>query len=254
MVIKDGAKMSKSKGNVVDPDAMIDRYGADTTRLFSLFAAPPERDLEWSDAGIEGCFRFLGRLWRSFERVLPQLPKAGSPVPADADDGEARALRRKTHQTVRRVTDDLGPRMHLNTPVAAVMELLNQAAPLVPKEAPTSGEAWALREAFEVIARVLAPFSPHIAEELWEALGHAPFVAQAAWPASDPAVLEDDTALLVVQVNGKVRGKLAVPKGLDEQAALAAARADRNVAAHLDGKAVRKTVYVPDRLLNVVAT
>ena len=254
MVIKDGAKMSKSKGNVVDPDAMIDRYGADTTRLFSLFAAPPERDLEWSDAGIEGCFRFLGRLWRSFERVLPQLPKAGSPVPADADDGEARALRRKTHQTVRRVTDDLGPRMHLNTPVAAVMELLNQAAPLVQKEAPTSGEAWALREAFEVIARVLAPFSPHIAEELWEALGHAPFVAQAAWPASDPAVLEDDTALLVVQVNGKVRGKLAVPKGLDEQAALAAARADRNVAAHLDGKAVRKTVYVPDRLLNVVAT
>jgi leucyl-tRNA synthetase len=254
MVIKDGAKMSKSKGNVVDPDAMIDRYGADTTRLFSLFAAPPERDLEWSDAGIEGCSRFLSRLWRSFEKVRPHLPPVGAAAPADAWEGDAKALRRKTHQTVRRVTDDLGPRMHLNTPVAAVMELLNLAAPLVQKDPPGAGEAWALREAFEVVARVLSPFSPHVAEELWEALGHAPFVARAAWPEADTAVLEEETALLVVQVNGKVRGKIEVPRGLDEQAALAAARADRNVATHLDGKAVRKTVYVPDRLLNVVAT
>ena len=231
---------------------MIDRYGADTTRLFSLFAAPPERDLEWSDAGIEGCSRFLARLWRSFEKVRPLLPTAGSPPPPDVDDADAKALRRKTHQTVRRVTDDLGPRMHLNTPVAAVMELMNLAAPLVQKDAPSPGEAWALREAFEVVARVLSPFAPHVAEELWEALGHPAFVAGAAWPEADAALLEEETALLVVQVNGKVRGKIAVPRGLDEQAAMAAAWADKNVAAHLDGKAVRKTVYVPDRLLNVV--
>jgi leucyl-tRNA synthetase len=254
MVIKDGAKMSKSKGNVVDPDAMVERFGADTTRLFSLFAAPPERDLDWSDAGIEGCWRFLGRLWRAFERALPGLPPAGAPAPADLGEESARALRRKTHQTVRRVTDDLGPRMHLNTPVAAVMELLNLASPIVQKDTPTTAEAWALREMFEVVARVLCPFAPHVAEELWEALGHPPFVATAPWPAADPSVLEEAVALLVVQVNGKVRGKLEVPRGLDEAAALAAARADRNVAAHLDGKSVRKTVYVPDRLLNVVAT
>jgi len=254
MVIKDGAKMSKSKGNVVDPDAMIDRYGADTTRLFSLFAAPPERDLEWSDAGIEGCYRFLGRLWRAFEKARPLLPPAGAAAPADADEGDARVLRRKTHQTVQRITDDLGPRMHLNTPVAAIMELLNLATPLVQNERPTAGEAWALREAFEVIARVLTPFAPHVAEELWEALGHPPFVALAPWPAADARALEEEVALLVVQVNGKVRGKIEVPRGLDESGALAAACADRNVAAHLDGKSVRKTVYVPDRLLNVVAS
>jgi leucyl-tRNA synthetase len=254
MVIKDGAKMSKSKGNVVDPDAMIDRYGADTTRLFSLFAAPPERDLDWSDAGIEGCFRFLGRLWRAFARALGHLPGPDAPAPPEASRGRARALRRKTHQTVRRVTDDLGPRMHLNTPVAAVMELLNDAAPIVQSDAPSPGEAWSLREAFEVIARVLSPLAPHVAEELWEMLGHAPFVALASWPEADPLLLEEDVALLVVQVNGKVRGKVEVPRGLDESAALAAARADRNVAAHLEGKAVRKTVYVADRLLNVVAS
>jgi leucyl-tRNA synthetase len=155
---------------------------------------------------------------------------------------------------VRRVTDDLGPRMHLNTPVAAVMELLNEAAPIVQSDAPSPGEAWSLREAFEVIARVLSPLAPHVAEELWEMLGHAPFVALASWPEADPLLLEEDVALLVVQVNGKVRGKVEVPRGLDESAALAAARADRNVAAHLEGKAVRKTVYVADRLLNVVAS
>ena len=251
MVIKDGAKMSKSKGNVVDPDHMIDRFGADSTRLFSLFAAPPERDLEWSDAGIEGCFRFLGRLWRAFETARALLPAPGAPAPSDADRGEARALRRKTHRTIRRVTDDLGPRMHLNTPVAAVMELLNAATPLIRHEA-GAGEAWALREAFETMAKILAPFAPHVAEELWEGLGRDPFVATAPWPVADAAMLVEDEVLLVVQINGKVRGKLTVPAGLSEDAALEAARGDRNVSSHLDGKAVLKTVFVPDRLLNLV--
>jgi leucyl-tRNA synthetase len=254
MVIKDGAKMSKNKGNVVDPDAMVDRYGADTTRLFSLFAAPPERDLEWSEAGVEGCYRFLARLWRAFERARPALPPPNAPPDGSRADPAAEALRRKTHRTIRRVTDDLGPRMHLNTPVAAVMELLNEAAPLAAAEAPGPEAAWALRETFETIAKVLCPFAPHLAEELWEALGHPPFVATAPWPEADPALLVTEEVLLVVQVNGKVRGKLTVPRGLTEEEALAAARADGHVASLLDGKTLRKTVYVPDRILNVVAS
>jgi leucyl-tRNA synthetase len=252
MVIKDGAKMSKSKGNVVDPDLMIERYGADTTRLFSLFAAPPERDLEWSDAGIEGCHRFLGRLWRAFEKARPALPAAGTPPPAAAASGGALALRRKTHQTIRRITDDLGPRMHLNTPVAAIMELLNMATPLIVPGDTGAGDAWALREAFETIARVMSPFAPHVAEELWEGLGHEPFVATAAWPEADPALLASGQALVVVQVNGKVRGKLDLPTGTPEADVLSAARADGRIAAYLDGKPVRKIVFVPDRLMNVV--
>lgn len=252
MVVKDGAKMSKSKGNVVDPDHMVERYGADTTRLFSLFAAPPERDLDWSDAGIEGCARFLARLWRIFEKALPSLPPKGAPIPASAGAGAARALRRKTHHTIRRVTDDLGPRMHLNTPLAAIMELLNLVAPLVQSEAMGDGEAWAAREAFETIAQLLSPLAPHMAEELWESLGFPPFVATTAWPIPDPALLASDVVLLVVQVNGKVRGKLTVPAGTSEADAIVAARGDARVAAYLDGRAIRKIVFVPDRLLNVV--
>jgi leucyl-tRNA synthetase len=252
MVVKDGAKMSKSKGNVVEPDEMVGRYGADTTRLFSLFAAPPERDLEWSAAGVEGCFRFLGRLWRTFEKAKPSLPPAGTPPPPAAGSGEALALRRKTHQTIRRVTDDLGPRMHLNTPVAAIMELLNLATPLVSAESIGEDEAWAVREAFEVIARIASPFAPHIAEELWEGLGFPPFVATTAWPSADEALLVQDQVLLVVQINGRVRGKLTIPAGTTEANALDAARSDSKVAAYLNGHAIRKIVFVPDRLLNVV--
>ena len=235
MVIKDGAKMSKSKGNVVDPDHMVERYGADTTRLFSLFAAPPERDLEWSEAGVEGCFRFLGRLFRTFEKARRSLPPAGAAAPSLAGVGEALTLRRKTHHTIRRVTDDLGPRMHLNTPVAAIMELLNLATPLVMAEPMGEGEAFAVREAFETIARILSPFAPHVAEELWEGLGYPPFVATAGWPTADGALLTHDEVLLVVQINGKVRGKLLVSAGLTEAEAIAAARADAKVAAYLNG-------------------
>jgi leucyl-tRNA synthetase len=252
MVVKDGAKMSKSKGNVVDPDQMVERYGADTTRLFSLFAAPAERDLEWSEAGVEGCFRFLARLWRVFERARPVLPSAGTPAPAAAGSGAPLALRRKTHHTIRKVTDDLGPRMHLNTPVAAVMELLNLATPIVQAESMGAGEAWAVREAFETMARILCPFAPHVAEELWEALGFPPFVSDTAWPVADPALLSRDEVVLVVQVGGKVRGKLTVAAGLSEAEAMSAARGDAKIAAYLDGRPVRKSIFVPDRLLNVV--
>jgi leucyl-tRNA synthetase len=246
--------MSKSKGNVVDPDQMVERYGADTTRLFSLFAAPPERDLEWSEAGVEGCARFLSRVWRTFERARSRLPRPGAADPGSKDSSDAIALRRKTHRTIQRITEDLGPRMHLNTAVAAVMELTNAMAPLVERDDVEARTLWALREGFETMAKVLSPLAPHFAEELWEALGGSGLVCRQAWPEADPALLLEEEATIVVQVNGKVRGRLLLPRGVSEEEALRAAREDVKVATHLEGKTVRRLVYVPDRLLNVVAT
>jgi leucyl-tRNA synthetase len=254
MVVKDGAKMSKSKGNVVDPDEMVDRYGADTTRLFSLFAAPPERDLDWSEKGIEGCARFLNRVWRTYRRAAERLPAAGSPAPADAADGDALALRRRTHRTIHRVTQNLGPRMHFNTAVSAIMELNNAVVATVDREDAGPGELWAVREAFEALARLLAPFAPHFADELWEALGGEGFVIASVWPEPDAALLVVDEVTLVVQVNGKLRARLTLPKGASEEQALEAARQDENVAGHLDGKTMRRVVHVPDRLLNLVVS
>ncbi len=252
MVIKDGAKMSKSRGNVVDPDDMIERYGADTTRLFSLFAAPPERDLEWSEAGVEGCFRFLSRVWRLFERVREKLPPHGAPPPERPWPQEAVALRKKTHRTIQRVTEDLGPRMHLNTAVAAVMELSNTLAPLAERGELEPTTAWAVREALEALAKLLSPMAPHVAEELWEGLGGASLVASESWPEPDAALLEEESVTVVVQVDGRLRGQLVLPRGSAEQDAVEAARRDRKVAAHLDGKSIQRVVYVPDRLLNLV--
>ncbi len=252
MVVKDGAKMSKSKGNVVDPDEMIERYGADTTRLFSLFAAPPERDLEWTEQGVEGCWRFLSRTWRIFDKGRQRIDGAPAEAPFEAGQGAALELRRKTHHTIERVTDDLGPRMHFNTGVSAIMELVNTIAPLVDEERPDPGLRFALREAFETLARLIAPFAPHFGEELWEALGHDPFVADAAWPVADPALLTRDEVTVVVQVNGKLRARLTLAAGTSEQDALVAAREDERVTAHLDGKRLRRVIWVPDRLLNLV--
>ncbi len=254
MVIKDGAKMSKSKGNVVEPDQMIDKYGADTTRLFSLFAAPPERDLDWSESGVEGCFRFLSRVWRTFERARPRLPVHGTPPPDIPVEGEAMALRRKTHRTIRRVTDDLGPRMHLNTAVSAIMELINAASSLADEERPDPATAWALREAFEMLAKLLAPFAPHFAEELWEGLGCEGFVARAAWPEADPDLLLEDQVTVVVQINGKLRARLSLPRGASQDDAIRAVQEDGKATAYLEGKTIRRVVYVPDRLLNLVVS
>jgi len=278
MVIRDGAKMSKSKGNVVDPDAMVRRFGADTTRLFVLFAAPPERDLEWSDQGVEGCSRFLNRLWRLVERALPLMspPQASLPSeisvrppskPALSSGGEApkgsteagssggaRALdlRRLAHRTIRRVTQDLGERLHLNTAIAAIMELSNGVTDFVDAGARGPGEAEALREALEASALLLAPFAPHVAEEMWEKLGRRTLLAVETWPAAAPALLVEDEVTVVVQVNGRLRGRLVLSRGSSQEAALSAARADDSVRRHLDGHALRKVVYVPDKLLNLV--
>jgi leucyl-tRNA synthetase len=252
MVVKDGAKMSKSKGNVVEPDTMVERFGADTTRLFSLFASPPERDLEWSDSGVEGCFRFLSRVWRAFQKIRDRLPDPGAAAPEGPGGSEVAALRRKTHQTIQRVTDDLGPRMHLNTAVSAVMELVNAVAPLADREDARAATLWAVREAFETMARLLAPLAPHFAEELWESLGGEGFVLEAAWPAADASLLVEEQVTVVVQVNGKLRGRLTLDRGSSEEEALETARGDERVAVHLEGKTLRRVVYVPDKILNLV--
>jgi leucyl-tRNA synthetase len=252
MVIKDGAKMAKSKGNVVDPDRIVERFGADTTRLFALFAAPPERDLEWSEAGVEGCWRFLSRVWRTFEKVRERLPDKGDVPTSDAATGEAAALRRKTHLTIRKVTDDLGKRMHLNTAVAAIMGLINTAAPLADRADADAPTLHALRECFDALARLLAPFAPHFAEELWARLGGEGFVARARWPQADPSLLVEEQVTVVVQVNGKLRGRLTLDRNADEAGAIEAARADPNVATHVEGKTLRRAIWVPGRLLNLV--
>ncbi|MCM2357707.1 MAG: leucine--tRNA ligase, partial [Geobacteraceae bacterium] len=249
MVIKDGAKMSKSKGNVVDPNALIDKYGADTARLFSLFAAPPEKDLDWSDQGVDGSYRFLNRVWKLVCESLPFLSHAGS-IDAVSSGEEGRALRRAVHKTIRKVTEDIEDRFHFNTAIAAIMEMVNAIQAFEPKSDPANAPV--LKEALESLVLLLVPFVPHVACELWEVLGHGEGVEQAGWPSFDPAVAADEELLVVVQVNGKLRGKLTVPASAGEAEVKEAALADLRVRPFIDGKTVKKVICVPGKLVNIV--
>jgi leucyl-tRNA synthetase len=253
MVIKDGAKMSKSKGNVVDPDDMVERYGADTTRLFTLFAAPPERDLDWSDLGVEGSFRFLQRIWRLAEdwrESLLQVEAYEGPPPAEEPAG---SLYRKVHETVRRVTRDIEERQHLNTAVSSVMELVNAlylAQPPDPRQRPL--ECAVLRKALETTLVLLSPFAPHLTDEIWESMGHRIPLLQVPWPSYREDALQREQIVLVVQVNGKVRGKIEVPAAASEEEIQSVALEDEKVKRFLAGKAPRRIVHVPQRLVNIV--
>jgi leucyl-tRNA synthetase len=259
MVLKGGTAMSKSKGNVVAPDDMVDRYGADVTRLFVLFAAPPEKDLEWSEAGIDGLQRFVKRVWRLVDAHAEGVAGARSgPLPAGS---AALDLRRKAHQTLARVADDIDRRLHLNTAISATMELVNAIYLFAPVDEGASAisvrpdaDRAAMRESLEILVICLAPFAPHLAEEAWERLGHAKMLATHPWPEADPAMLANATVTVVVQVNGKVRGRVEVPQGAAEAAVLDAVRADARLgkAVFPDGGRISRTVYVPDKLLNVV--
>ncbi|MCC6767217.1 MAG: leucine--tRNA ligase [Deltaproteobacteria bacterium] len=252
MVIKDGAKMSKSKGNVVDPDYLVERYGADTARLFSIFAAPPERDLEWSDQGVEGASRFLHRIWRIVARGCGWLAGA-APSGSAAPSADARALRRLTHKTIARVTEDVERRNHFNTAVAAVMELVNGYAELVRDEAPSDADLGAaIGEAVRTTIVLLAPFVPHIASELWQEVGGGRPLAATPWPEADGDALVEDEVQLVVQVNGKVRGRFTAAPDTVESELIARALADPKVQAQIAGKPVRKTHVVPGRLVSIV--
>ena len=247
MVLKDGAKMSKSKGNTVDPGEMIEHYGADTVRLFMMFAAPPEQSLEWSDAGVEGAYRFIKRLWR-----LVQAHAATGPAPiADPealDDGQ-RELRRKLHETVAKVGDDIGRRYTFNTAIAAVMELCNALGRF---DDTSPGGRAVMQEALEAVVCMLAPIVPHVCDALWRALGRDDELLDARWPEHDPGALAVARAEIVVQVNGKVRGRIEVPAEADEASIEAAALAEPNVARFVADKTIRKRIVVPGKLVNLV--
>ena len=247
MVLKDGAKMSKNKGNTVDPQELIARYGADTVRLFMMFAAPPEQSLEWSDDGVQGSYRFLKRFWYA---VVEHA--AGGPVgnldPAALND-EQKALRRKTHQTIAKISDDIGRRSSFNTAVAAAMELLNAVNKF--EDASEGGRA-VEHEALEAVVLMLSPMTPHICHALWKELGHATALIDRRWPEFDEAALELDMIELVVQVNGKLRGRVSVPADAGKDVIEELAIADENVQRFVDGKAIRKVIDVPGRLVNVV--
>jgi leucyl-tRNA synthetase len=238
-------KMSKSKKNVIDPNELIDQFGTDTARLFSLFAAPPEKDLEWNEQGVEGCYRFLGRVWRSVAENLELIKSAEIDKKLD---GTAADLHRKTHQTIKKVTEDIDGRFHFNTAIAAVMELVNAVYAF--KAVATSPGV--VREALETTVRLLSPFVPHICEDLWQQLGHQGGIEKAGWPTYDEAALVADEITIVVQVNGKVRGKLSIAVAADKETVEAAALAEPNVQRFIEGKQVRKVIVVPGRLVNVV--
>jgi len=247
MVLKDGSKMSKSKGNTVDPQSLIDRYGADTVRLFTMQAAPPEQSLEWSDSAVEGAFRFLKRLWK---RVHEHV--SAGPVPALQVQSLApgqQALRRSVHATLARVSDDMGRRHTFNNVVAASMELLNELNRYVDGSA--QGRA-VLQEALELLVLMLSPVVPHISHALWHALGHTEAVVDCHWPVVDESALVQDRVTLVVQVNGKVRGKVTVAADAQRDAVEAAVLGEENVTRHIGDQAVKKVIVVPGKLVNVV--
>jgi leucyl-tRNA synthetase len=245
MVIKDGAKMSKSKGNVVSADAAAERYGSDTARLFVLFAAPPEKDVDWQDAGVEGMYRFLGRVYRFVTRNADRIRSSGaaSAAPAEAD----RRILRKLHQTIRKVTEDFESRWHFNTSIAAIMELVNE---LTPAEAQVSPVA--MREALEKLILLLGPFAPYLAEEMWEEVGRTGPLCRQAWPDFDPELAKEDLAEVVVQVNGKLRSRLWAPFGTPQDELKAKALADEKVRPFTDGTQVVKVIVVPDKIVNIV--
>ncbi len=257
MVLLDGAKMSKSKGNVVDPDEMIQAYGADTTRLFCLFAAPPERDLEWSDQGVAGSFRFLNRVWGLVKDFLEPLRQAT----AFEGDGEElqpslRSLRQKVHQTIHRVTGDIEARFHFNTAIAAMMELVNDLYKAREEQGDEvladtlTASVW--REAIDALVLLLSPMVPHLAAELWHNLGHVTPVYLEPWPQADMAAMAADTRLVVIQVNGKLRSKIEVAASAGDDEIKQLALADERIQDLLQGKPVKKIVVARQKLVNIV--
>jgi leucyl-tRNA synthetase len=246
-------KMSKSKKNVVDPDTLVTKYGADTVRLFCLFASPPEKDLEWSEQGVEGAARFLNRVWRFVEDYAGLSQGAPQIDSAAVLPEELRALRRKIHGTIKRVTEDIENRFHFNTAISAVMELLNslfqQEERLGQTDPLTRG---VLREALGSLVVLLSPIVPHICEELWETLGNSGSISRISWPVYDPAALEESEILMVVQVNGKLRGRINVnPRATEEEIKQEVLQNSR-IQEALKGQAVKKFILIPQKLINLV--
>ena len=240
-------KMSKSRKNVVDPEAIMDSYGADTARLFMLSDSPPERDIDWTETGVEGAWRYLNRLWRMVAEPALALPPPNGPMPRKLG-AVAREVRQATHRAIAATTGDF-ERFHFNRAVARVRELSNALARL---DGGGRDAAWVLREGLETVVRLIGPMTPHIAEELWQALGHETLLADTPWPEAEAALLSDETVTVAVQVNGKLRSTLELATDAGDAAARAAALADPAVVRAIDEKPVRRVIVVPNRIINVV--
>jgi len=256
MVLKEGAVMSKSKGNVVDPDEQVHKYGADTARLFILFAAPPEKEMDWNDQAVEGAFRFLHRVWRMVHGRLPVIKDLReTPVRLDQLSGSPRELYRLTHKTIQKVTDDIEDRFHFNTAISAVMELVNAIYLFEvpePKGEEREQARRVLREAIKTVVLLLGPFTPHITEELWHELGHATSLFDEPWPAYNEEALKEEQILIIVQVNGKVRNRLTIPANAPEEEIKKAVLADERTRKFIEGKTIKNVIVVPRKLINVV--
>jgi leucyl-tRNA synthetase len=240
-------KMSKSKLNVIDPGPTIEAYGADAARLFMLSDSPPERDLEWTEAGIDGAWRYLNRLWRLFEDQGAHLAPSGSPSPGDLSD-PASEVRRAVHRTIALVTGEI-EKFHFNKAVALIRELSNR---LEGFDARDPAAPFVMREALEALVKMLAPMVPHLAEELWSGLGHDSLLVEAPWPEADPSWLVEDEVTVAVQVMGKLRATIKLPKGTAREQAEAAALADENVVRAIGDKPLRRVIFVPDKIVNLV--
>jgi len=251
MVIKEGAKMSKSKGNIVDPDKIIEEYGADTARLFMLFASPPEKDLDWSDKGVEGCSRFIGRVWRVVSKYAADYTAERCAAEAALSD-ELRALRIELHRTMKIVTHDIEERLQYNTAIARLMELVNALYQLPDSEAATPDGKKVLSEVFDSLIPMLSPFVPHVAEEMWAMLGHKELLVNQPWPAYIEALSVRDEIEIVFQVNGKNRSKAPVAPDISKDEMERLALADQRIGDFIAGKQVVKVIVVPGKLVNIV--
>jgi leucyl-tRNA synthetase len=252
MVIKGGAKMSKSLGNVVSPDDMVLRYGADAARMYTLFAAPPDRDLDWQDLGIEGIHRFLGRVYRYVLRHCGAADQPASGEAMQSTSPQARAIQRKMHQTIKRITDDFQGRWHFNTCVAAIMELVNELYSVEEKGGAGALPPALLAEVQRNLVLLLAPFAPYLTHELWEMLGQMESLLKAPWPKYDAGLAKEDEIEIPVQINGKLRSRIVVPADASEGTIQERALADEKIKAGIAGKQIVKVIIIPLKLVNIV--
>jgi leucyl-tRNA synthetase len=253
MVTKDGSAMSKSKGNVVEPDEIWPKYGADTLRLFILFASPPDKEFVWNEKGIEGCFRFLNRIWSFFHENKDLFDKEYSEKESSGQKAPVSGtLEVKLHQTVKKVTEDIEKRYHLNTVISSVMEFFNQ----IKKETGSLTQSEAgralLKKAFETMILILSPFTPHVCEELWEKMGMQGLLACTPWPSFDPELAKEETITIVVQVNGKMRGKFDVERDLSEEEVKKMALKLDRIQDIIGERSVKKVIYIKNKLVSIV--
>ncbi len=246
MVTLGGSAMSKSKGNVVDPDEMIEKYGADTLRLFILFAAPPDKDLEWSDKGIEGCYRFINRVWR----LITDNWEAVKDFKVEGFDGDSGEAIRKTHQLIKRISENLERRIHLNTAISSMMEFTNFLYQKKEELMGNSSGKGALKEALKTLVKLLSPFTPHMCEELWEIMGEKSILSVSEWPKWDDELAKEEMTVVVVQINGRVRGRISVPVGSSEEEVTEEVMKDSKISSYLCQKRIVKKVWIPDKILS----